>query len=328
MAYALKDFFDGRVILPYLKAREEKPYVTESILPYRPIPDLEYEHLVGDYHKPILASFVAFGDEGVYRGRDGVSKFVEKLRPIKQSMKLDGELYIKYRTASNIDPLISRLFDDVALVYDGVRARTEAMRCQILSTGKLKVSENGVKFTVDYGIPDKNKVTPTIDWSDTTNAKPITDMLNWLEALDWTPVGGIVSSTVMRYILQNENVKTMVWGSDKADRPLAPSILNDFLMTYDLPPLVVNKDKVRDMDKNEISLWPEKVMTWVGDEIGDTLMGPTEESVLGKGIVRSENGAFVQVYEQEKPVGIFTTGTATSLVALPGADKILIATVI
>lgn len=326
MSIALKDFFDGKALIPYLAQRPTDAYIGESVFPYFPTDELSYEHIVGTYKRPIMASFVAFGDEGVIRGRDGVSKFIEKLRPIKQFMTLDGELFIRYRTAQNVDPLVRALFDDVGMVYDGVRARLEAMRIQILTTGKLKVDENKIKFTVDYGVPAANKKTPTTLWSDTTNADPIANMIDWKMALDFVPVGGIVSQTTAKYLLTNKNVKTMINGSDKALTPISMSTLNSFLVQNDLPPLVVNIDKYRDDTLSERKFWPENIMTWVGSDIGNTLMGPTEESVLGKGIVRAENGIYVQVHEQEKPPAIVSTGTTTSLVAFPGASNVLIVT--
>lgn len=326
MSIALKDFFDGKVVLPFLANRPENAWIGESVFPYYPTNELSYEHIIGKYNRPIIASFVAFGDEGVWRGRDGVSKFIEKLRPIKLAMKLDGELFIRYRTAQNVDPLVRALFDDVGMVYDGARARLEAMRVQILTTGKLKVDENGVKFTVDYGVPAANKKTPTTLWSDTTNADPVTDMLGWLADLDFVPVGGIISTTTARYLMQNENLREQIHGTDRMAAPISMTVINRFLVANDLPPLVVNRDKFRDASKVERKFWPDNIMTWVADGVGNTLTGPTEESVLGKGIVRSDAGIFVQVYEQEKPPAIVTTSSTTSLVAFPGAENVLIVT--
>lgn len=326
MAIALVDFFDGKAILPYLRQRKENAWVGESIFPYQPVNELTYEHIVGKYYKPIMASFVAFGDEGVWRGRDGISKFFEKLRPVKQAIKLDGELFIKYRTAPNPDPLVKALFDDVGMVYDGARARLEAMRVQVITTGKLKVDENNIKFTVDYGVPAEHKVAPSTKWSDTTNADPINDMHKWLLDLDFTPTGAIISQTIARYLLTNAKVKLMMNGSDKATMPISMSALNRFLVQNDLPVMIIDNDKFRDDKKVERKFWPENVMVWVGSDLGSTLTGPTEESVLGKGIVKSDSGIYVQVYEEMKPPAIISTSSTTSIVAFQGVEDVLIVT--
>jgi len=326
MAKALIDFFDYREVLPYLRDRVGPEYLTEAILPPLPINSLRYEHLIGEFYEPIIGSFSAFGANNVFVGRDGVKKFLEELRPIRLAQKLDGKLFVEYRNSPTLDPLVQALFNDIGNMYDGVRARAEKMRVQVLTTGELVVDENDVKFTVDYDIPATNRLVPATLWSDTTNSDPVADMLNWRQNLAFEPDGAIVSRQIANNVLANENVRTQIYGLTFANRPLSMRDLNGFLSSVELPVFIINDDRFRDLNKTQRRFWPNDKLVWVGRNIGRTVLGPTEESTLGLGIVRADNGIYVQVYEQEQPPAIITTASATALVALPGAHELVIIT--
>lgn len=323
MPKALIDVFDIKEVIPYLRERDAPEFLTESILPPLVTESLEYEHLIGQFEKPIIGSFSAFGANNVFIGRDAVKKFTEELQPIRLAIKLDGKLFVKYRNAENMDPLVQALFDDVGNTFDGVRARAEAMRVAVLTTGQLVVNENGVKFTVDYGVPAEQRFIPTTLWNDPA-ADPIQDMLAWREELSFQPDGAIVSRRILQAVLRNANVRTAIFGEGFATRSVAPRQLNAYLAELELPIFVVDDDKYRDLQKVERKFWPDNRMVWVGRNIGRTVMGPTEESTLGIGIVRAENGIYVQAYEQPQPAAIITTSSATAMVALPGAHELAI----
>lgn len=327
MALALNDFFDGKVTIPYLKKRPKRGFMLEGVLPYKSVDSLEYEHLVGNFSTPQAATFAVYGADGKYYGRDGIKKFIEELRPIRAHRRLAGKLLIQWKQYNANEPLFAQLFDDIGFVYDAVRVRAEKMRAEILTNGTLTVDENGVKFTVDYGVPSANKVTPTITWDDTTNSNPIQDMIDWKNAIDFEPEGGIISKEIFDYLSKNVNVRKAIFGDNGGSRFVTLNILNDFLSGLGLPKLAINKEKYRDSAGNTQYFWTSTKFVWVGSNIGETLMGPTEEGVLGKGVTKTSEGIYIQTVEEERPPAIVTTGSATSLVALPGAEELFIATV-
>jgi hypothetical protein len=330
MSLILEDFYSGKVVLPYLEERKENPFLLENVFPYRVVEQLEYEHIIDEFNYPTMAKFSAFGDEGVFIGRDGVKKFIEELRPIKLVRRLDGKLLINAKMMGSETPIIKRLFDDVGATYDGVRVRTEKMRADVATTGKLIVDENGQKFTVDYLMPDANKaeiLDAAQKWSATATSDPIGDMVSWLRDLNFTPVGGMISKKCAAYIMDSVNVRKAIFGADLAAQVPTWAEVQNLLARKGLPILVINDSKYRDLDGTEKFFWKEDVMTWFGSGIGSTLMGPTEEGVLGKDIVRTQNGIYVQVYNQLKPPAMFTTASATSIIALPGVREMFIADV-
>jgi len=327
MAVTLADFLEGKATIAYLKQRPTRQFTLEGILPFKPIENLEYEHIVGDFADPVAADFVAFGADGKYVGRDGIKKFIEELKPIRIHRRLDGKLLIAAKKYKTDEPIVAELFNDVGYVYDSVRVKIEKMRADVLTTGQLAATGN-VEFTVDYGVPADNQKTPATLWSDTTNSNPIQDMIDWYNALDFVPEGGIISKEILNYLVQNVNVRKAIHGDDGSGQFVTLEMINNLLIQLGLPKLAVDKDYYRASDGSKAYFWPSNKMVWVGSNIGYALMGPTEEGVLGKGVVRTENGIYVQVVEEERPPRVITTGSATSLIALPGVNEIFIATVL
>jgi hypothetical protein len=331
MNATISDFLQGRIQEIFIRERDNNEYVLENVLPYRQVEDLDFEHIIGEFHEPIIAEFSGFSAEGKLRGRDGFRKFIEELRPIKQQMSITGKDYIMARKYKDENRIISRLFNDTGFVYDGVRARAEKMRAEVLSSGVLSVNEGGQNFSVDYQVPDELKIvisTNTSKWSDTVNSNPIQDMINWLKIIDFTPEGAITSRKIKDFILMNEKVRKMINGTDRVDTPLTLTVLNNFLSGYGLPVIVVDEDKYRTDKNTKVNFWPENKFVWVGADIGETLMGPTAEQyapINGSAGVTLRNGIYIQTYNSARPIGIFTTASATSLVSLPGAEEIFIA---
>ncbi|MCD6177383.1 MAG: major capsid protein [Candidatus Cloacimonetes bacterium] len=327
MAVTLADFLEGKATIAYLKQRPSRQFILEGILPYKSIDTLEYEHIIGDFMDPVVADFVAYGADGKYVGRDGLKKFIEELKPIRIHRRLDGKLLINAKKYKTDEPIVKELFNDVGYVYDSVRVRVEKMRADVLTSGKLTATGN-VAFSVDYGIPTENQKSPAVLWSDTTNSNPIQDMIDWYNTLDFEPEGGIISKEILNYLVQNVNVRKAIHGDNGANQYVTLEMINNLLSQLGLPKLAVNKDYYRAADGSKAYFWPSNKMVWVGSNIGYALMGPTEESVLEKGVVKTDKGIYVQVVEEQRPPRIITTGSATSIIALPGVNEIFIATVL
>lgn len=58
-------------------------------------------------------------------------------------------------------------------------ARLEELQAsQVMTTGKVTVSGEGVNYEVDFGLEASHKITPAVLWSAATTAKPISDLKN------------------------------------------------------------------------------------------------------------------------------------------------------
>lgn len=66
-----------------------------------------------------------------------------------------------------------------------LEVRKEWLRWQVLLGGVISIDENGVQYTVDFGVPERNKIDLTAGgqtpWSDHQNANPVKDLLDIIQ---------------------------------------------------------------------------------------------------------------------------------------------------
>lgn len=130
---------------------------------------------------------------------------------IKEKINQGEELRKKIRDmgmSSEERTIVNAIYDDIANEISKVLVGFERRACELLSTGKLVVKENGADFQVDFGFDTaKNKVDFT-GWAD-----PAHDIIADLVALQKKAknkiVRQIVSDKVMGYILNNNKLNTI-----------------------------------------------------------------------------------------------------------------------
>ena len=104
---------------------------------------------------------------------------------------------------------------------DRLETRLEWLRWQPMVSGQLAVDENGVKYTVDYGLPEGNK--PTLQdnnrWSVKTGCDPLADITTWLKLFRGTGSRGIeayFNQTVAGYLAQSSAIRDLLKGTQYA----------------------------------------------------------------------------------------------------------------
>ena len=127
---------------------------------------------------------------------------------------------------------MQEVYDDIDALVQGVRARVEVMRMEILAKGTVTLDENGLDAVIDYGIPAAHKVT-NVDWSIAT-ANPINDMISWYNKMTVKPKRALTSNTVLAKILSNQNVVNALFGKDTT-RIASIGELNTYLESLKLP---------------------------------------------------------------------------------------------
>lgn len=98
---------------------------------------------------------------------------------------------------------------------DRLETRLEWLRWQPPVAGQVVVDENGVKYTVDYGIPAANKpeLAGNAQWSDTVNSDPITNITTWLMLFRGTGARGVeayFNMNVASYLAKNAVIRELL----------------------------------------------------------------------------------------------------------------------
>ena len=124
-------------------------------------PDTKTQYLKAEYYRlmagqrlPEVAFVHALDTEAEIGSRPGFEKVLtEKLfikRKINQSERLQQAIENGVPDDNNLKKFV---FDDAANLFEGVVARANVMKGQFLSTGIVKIKENHVDMSIDYGVP-------------------------------------------------------------------------------------------------------------------------------------------------------------------------------
>ena len=313
----------------------------ESLFPERKIQDIEFDMILGTGGLPVTAEVHAFDTETQIASREAIEKGVASLALIKRKIKIVEKEIIKInnpRTNAELDFVLSQLYNDAEKMTDSVKVRVEAMRMELLSTGKIVINENGVKVTMDYKVPSGNKKTFT--WKTPATDTPLDDLSTLADAVEaesgYRPTRALTSRKLVKIICSCDSVRKAVYGVN-SDKIVTLAALNELLVQLDLPQIVVYEGKYKKEGTKgftTVRYFPENVIAMFGDgTLGETIYGLTAEEVklIGDGKMEEtsmlDNKIFVGTYTSIDPVGEFTKAAATALPTLPHGEELGIATI-
>lgn len=336
----IEEVFNTKELINYFKERVVTPMLGESLFPSRKIQDIEFDMILGAGGLPVSASVHAFDTKTQLASREAIEKGVASLALIKRQIKISEKEIIKInnpRTNAELTHVLTQLYNDADKMVEGVNVRVEAMRMEALSTGKLKIEENGVKVTLDYGVPSTNK--KTFNWSDPATSKPLEDLEILASAVESTsgtrPTRALTSRKIAKAICNSNSVRAAINGVN-SDKIVTLAQLNDLLVQCELPQIVTYEAKYRVEGAKGFTTkryFPENVISMFGDgTLGETIFGLTAEEVklIGDGkmdLAEMVGNVFVGTYTSVDPVGEFTKAAATSLPSFPHGEELGIGTI-
>ncbi|MCY6958861.1 major capsid protein [Clostridium brassicae] len=336
----IEEVFNTKELINYFKERTAKPMLGEALFPERKIQDIEFDMILGAGGLPVSASVHALDTKTQLASRQAIEKGAAELALIKRQIKLTEKDIIKVqnpRTDAELAFVLGQLYNDSEKMVESVKVRVEAMRMEVLSSGKLKIEENGVKVTLDYGVPDENK--KSFDWSDTAKSKPLDDLDTLATAIETSsgarPTRALTSRKIMKAICNNTSVRKAVFGVN-SDKVVTLAQLNDLLSQMDLPQIAVYEGKYKIETSTGFDTkryFPDNVISMFGDEtLGETIYGLTAEEIklIGDGkmdMASMVGNIFVGTYTSIDPVGEYTKAAATALPSMPHGLEVGIGTI-
>lgn len=337
----LEEVFNNKELVNYFKERKVTPMLGESLFPERKIQDIEFDMILGSGGLPVTAEVHAYDTETQLASREAIEKGVASLALIKRKIKIAEKELIKInnpRTDSELAFVLSQLYNDSEKMADSVKVRVEAMRMELLSTGKIAINENKVKVTIDYKVPGGNKKSFT--WQTPDSDNPLDDLATLADAVETEsgsrPTRALTSRKVVKTICKTASVRKAIYGVN-SDKIVTLAALNELLVQLDLPEIVVYEGKYKKETAKGFATtryFPENVIAMFGDEtLGETIYGLTAEEVklIGDGKMEEasvlDNKIFVGTYSSIDPVGEFTKAAATVLPTLPHGEELGIGTI-
>ena len=330
----IMELFTQNEVLNYVRDREYKPLLGETLFPERKQPSLKLDQLSGGSRIPIAASIHDFDTEAEIGSRIANKQELE-LSLIKRKMQLKETDIIALenpRTPAEQAYLVGQVYNDIDSLVAGVRARVEAMRMEVLAAGQVTVKENGLNFTLDYHVPAEHKeaLTGTNVWTN-ENSDPLADIERWIDALDTKPTRALTSRKIYRALATHPKIIAAIFGKDSG-RVVSQADLDAFMETHGYPVIRTYDEKYKVQEANGTyttkKYFPENKFAMFNDDLlGETLSGPTaEETRLTRDPAVDTSlvgNVLASVYDETRdPVGTWTKAVATALPSFAAADEV------
>lgn len=269
----------------------QSAYMGEMLFPATKIQGLELSQIGGRAGLPVQLKASAFDTQATYRDRMSIEVTKKKMPFFRERMKIDEETRQQILAISQDSILrgyVSRIFDDANNLLRGARASREKMAMDLISTGHVKINGNGVKLDYDYGIANKQKVKPSVAWTDTANSKPLQDLSDWVDYARTqyhVSLGYAVMTTkTFNLIKASQSVIATLY-------PLATSTANQFVTSNQVKELILSSVGVQVLINDNAyadevggagkPFFPDYVVSLlpVGGVVGNMVFGTTPEEI-------------------------------------------------
>ncbi|WP_314581863.1 major capsid protein [Enterococcus gilvus] len=317
------------------KTNETQPYLGEELFPMDKQLGMKLSWLKGKTGSPVALRPSALDADVIPRGRAGFEELIEKMIFFKESYYIDEELRQQLQMVNQTnnkeyqDVLLNRVFDDVADLLRGAAVRREIMRMQMLTTGTIKINENGQQYNIDYDLPAGHKKKAATKWSDIENADPVEDIDIAVTAMKEdgvTPARAVLNSKTFRYLRQNAAIKATILGNNanaQAAKLSKQSLLDYISEEFNLE--IVVYDKVYTDTSGTHKFIPDNIFVLLPAEtLGKTWFGTTPEeadlmsspNVANVSIV--DTGVAITTMKKADPVNV---ETKVSMISLPSFEQ-------
>lgn len=301
-------------------------------------PDTKTQYLKAEYYRlmagqrlPEVAFVHALDTEAEIGSRPGFEKVLtEKLfikRKINQSERLQQAIENGVPDDNNLKKFV---FDDAANLFEGVVARANVMKGQFLSTGIVKIKENHVDMSIDYGVTSDAKVTLT-DWSkpDTDIMGDISKMVAIAEDNGYVVNKALTSLKMINYMRNNTAMQTAVLGAANKRLLTKQELTNLLMQEYGFT--IDRCDEKYRYRKADGTLktgryFKEDVFTLyeanANGSFGSGLWGVTPEETEYRQFIQEENRSFVtlSMWATPDPVAVWTKASGMFVPVAPKAN--------
>lgn len=318
-------------------------FTLERFLPRQEDRTLEYRITRGDGTTGLeAATYRAFDTESAIGRRPGVVRVRGELPPVSRKIPLSE--YERLMLESLPANIVAEHYNDARRMATSVAARLELARGQALSEGRVVISERGLNLEVQFGLPAEHNVAAATAWSNPASA-PVDDLLAWINGVYQPSNDGagpgvlLTSSTVIAYLLRNEQVQRLVRGEVTGNDVVTRAGLNQVLGMFGLPTFEAYDEQIttdagvttRVIPADKVIMLPAPGAA-EDQRAGDTLFGVTAEALelQSEGfLVPSEVPGIVAVqHKTTSPVTRWTEAVAIGLPILRNPQRVFVADVL
>lgn len=347
-----KDLITPNNIIAYYNGRQSsrQDYLGLKLFPAKKQRGLKIDMISGASGLPVRLAASAFDASIPIRPRLGLERMTMQMPFFREKMLIneeDRQDLIMLNENAALQSVMPNIMDDAARLISGAHVDTEMMAMDLISSGKVVITGNGVKYEYDYQLKKNQFVEPdAAQWSDTQNANPILDICRWVQEgrlLGFDLTRAICSPKTWSYLLMNKAIKNDIFASN----PMAvPTITDSVLSQHLLAKTGVAVRPYKEAYKEQVQVkgrtqekarffFPDDVFTLLpSNTLGNMVYGTTPEEadfMSGSSPANTklvDTGIAVTTSMILEPVN---TETRVSMIALPSFNaiggNILIATV-
>ena len=311
-----------------------QPMLGETLFPSERVVGIKLDWIKGANRQPVALRLAAYDTKAIRRDRRGIEEYATKMPFFKESKYIDEDLRQKLNTLMGnnnnkelINQIIREIFNDEIELITAASISLERMRMQALTTGTIVLSENGQSYEYDFGIPNDQKLTAKVSWSDPTAdiISEVNDIKDAMKAKGVTITKAICNTSVVKYLRKNNDIKNSIYvlaggsiSSINEARALAYLQDETDIVFYAYDNIYV------DESGTEHKYIPDDTVIFIPDgALGRTAMGttPEESDLMASGIADVRivnNGMAVTGYKTVDPVNV---EMKVSMVALPSFER-------
>lgn len=268
-----------------------------------------------------IGAMIGYGSEPPVVDRDAVASMSGEIA--KMGLKYiatESELLALHqaRNAGEKAAMVEQLTVKGLDLVEAIRRRIDVIKMEALTKGKFEYNKNGVKATVDFGVPAEHKIALTNNgWND-TDRDVIADLLDFVEKYEANtgrrPSVILMSREAQAKLLRNKVIVTEA-GRPAGSTRVSQAELNDVLGGFGLPPIEVVTDRkvtVKDIYTGEdevIEFFPANRIVMLSEGVGNFLLGPTVENNF-------QPGVFLDAYDKKEPIESILRAVAAGFPAI------------
>ncbi|WP_141431909.1 major capsid protein [Bacillus sp. 03113] len=269
-----------------------------------------------------IGAMIGYGSEPPVVDRDAVASKIGEIAKMGLKYIATEEELLALHQARN-DGEKSAMIDKLTLkgvdLVQAIQRRIDVIKMEALTKGNFAYNKNGVKVSVDFGIPAEHKLALTSpnDWSD-VNRDVIADLLGWVSTYEATngqsPAVILMSREAQAKLLVNKVIVAEA-GRPTGSNRVSQAELNEVLGGFGLPPIQIVTDRkvtVKDIysgNDEVIEFMPANRIVMLSEGVGEFLLGPTVENDFQPGIA-------LEAKDKDEPIQSILRAVAAGFPAL------------
>lgn len=342
------DLINARAIAAYITNNPSNtvPYLGATLFPARKKLGLDLSWIKGSRGLPVALRASTFDAKATLRDRIGISKVETEMPFFREAMRIgekDRQELLRLMESNNdayVMPLITQIFDDVRTLVDGANVIPERMIMQLLSTGKIKITDNRQDYDYDYKFnPDhKEQLTGNAVWID-PDSTPIQDIMRWQKKIEQDtgvkPTRAICAQDVWDALLAHPQIRKDLNPLGAMNIILTDEDLRQYLRRKLGLSVTAYTKQYALQDGSTHLFYPSGHITLIPEgNLGNTWYGTTpEEADLMAGATAAEvqivnTGVAITSIKEPHPVNVETIVSEIVLPSFETIDTVFIAQVL